>query len=566
MNLAELATRTTLFPADTPISVIEAEFLCNDRVRTLLIGDVQAPESIGLIERSAFLTFLSGRLGYGRAIYAHKTIDQFDAPPALILEPCTTVVDAATLAVARGPSRWSDAIVLVLDDDYAVVAAAALFKHVTDELSAQLSIDQLTGVYNRRGFLAQIEAVCRRHMVGAAPPAALVLLDLDGFKLVNDALGHQAGDSLLQSSASRISRAVPGAMVARMGGDEFAVLVELGDGITLEEIGLTLVQQLGLPTSLAGTEVIVPASVGITAIEPNLDALELIHRADTALYRAKGAGKNCFCVFDLDLDHDVQRQLRVSQELRHAMADECLELHYQPVVDLDTHAIVAFEALARWTSPTLGHISPNEFIGLAERTGLIVPLGRSLLSKALRCRAESGRGSSANVHVNVSRRELHQPDFVRAIRELVSGVGIDPRRLVLEVTETSVAVDAKRMIKTLHELADFGIRLALDDFGSGVTALSNLWQFPLDIVKLDMSLVAPLADPRVNGRDGEARLRAIVDLCHAHDLVVTAEGVEHPQQADTLRRLGCDYAQGWYFGRPSPSMSGTLLTADVDRR
>ena len=554
VQLADLATSTILFPPETPVSVIETTFLRNDHLWTLLVGDVHRPTSIGLVERSAFLTFLSGRLGYGRAIYSRKTIAEFDAPQALLLEPWTAVVDAATLAIARGPGRWSDAIALSLPDGFAVVSAAALFKHVTNDLAEQLSIDSLTGVCNRRGFLERVESTCKQ-LDTSESRWALVLLDLDGFKLVNDALGHQAGDQLLQSSASRIRRALPAATVARMGGDEFAALIPLVDGVTLGEVGLTLVQKLGLPTSIAGTEVIVPASVGITDVEPHLGALELIHRADVALYRAKGAGRNCFCVFDLDLNRDLQRQLSVSQELRVAITDERLELHYQPVVDLDTGHITAFEALARWTSPPLGAVAPMEFIELADRTGLIVPLGRSLQAKALRALAQTGAASTANVHVNVSRRELHQPDLVRSVKQLVGEVGLDPRRLVLEVTETSVAVDAKRMITTLHELADFGVRLALDDFGSGVTALSNLWQFPLDIVKLDISLVAPLANPTAHGHDGEARVGAMIDLCHAHDLVVTAEGVEHPQQADVLRRLGCDYAQGWYFGRPSPVMT-----------
>jgi diguanylate cyclase (GGDEF)-like protein len=383
----------------------------------------------------------------------------------------------------------------------------------------------------------------------------IVLLDLDGFKLVNDALGHQVGDDLLCSTADRIKRALPEASIARIGGDEFAVLIAADPGTSPDEIGLSLVQRVGLPTKIAGTEVTVPTSVGVAAVVPGVSALELMHRADVALYRAKGAGKNCYCVFDSGVSRDVQRQLSISQSLRRAIDDDELELHYQPVVDLDTEVVVAYEALARWTPPSVGKVSPSEFIGLAERTGLIVQLGRTLLDKALRRLAiEDGR-TRTNIHVNMSRRELHQPDLVRVVRQLLEESGLEPRRLVLEVTETSVAVDPKRMVATLHELSELGVRLALDDFGAGATSLSNLWHFPLDIVKLDLSLIAPLRAPGLIGRTAENRVHAIIDLCHAHDLVVTSEGVEHIEQVDVLRHLGCDYAQGWYFGRPQPTMA-----------
>jgi len=297
-------------------------------------------------------------------------------------------------------------------------------------------------------------------------------------------------------------------------------------------------------------------------------ALAVMHQADVALYRAKGAGKGCYRVFDDEIDRDVKRDLAMSQELRDAIAANTVELNYQPIVDLDSGLVVAHEALARWSS-TEGPVPPDVFIPLAEETGLIVPLGRRLIENALRVLANQHNGTAPNMHINVSRRELHQPDIVSAIKRLVRSAAVDPHLVVLEVTETSVAVEPKRMIATLEELSAFGVRIALDDFGAGATSLSNLWQFPLDIVKLDLSLIATLHAPGTVGGHRKSRVRALIDLCREHDLVVIAEGVEHPDQADALRAVGCDYAQGWYFGRPtstlSPATPERTTTTPVER-
>ena len=549
-----LVSTTLLFPRHSPFAQIEAAFLDDDDLLTVLVGGADQPGSIGLVERGPFFAFFSGRLGFGRALFSEKSLTEYEAPPALILEPSMTVADAAGLAAARGKDRWADAVVVSLPDGFGTVSAATLFKHVTEELADQLSIDHLTGAFNRRGFLQRLEETASRKPGDVE--SVLLLLDLDGFKLVNDALGHQAGDDLLRSCARRIARALPGAVVARMGGDEFAALLTLETGMTPEGAALSLVQQLALSTPIAGTEVVVPASVGVVAIPPGSDPRKLIHQADVALYRAKGAGKNCYRVFDAQTSDDLERQLLVSQELRHAVDNNLLQLHYQPIVDLHAARVVAFEALARWNSPTIGAVSPDEFIGLAEQTGLIVRLGQVLLGQAMH-RLAGCSDPELKIHVNMSRRELQHPDLVRRTKQLLRDTDLDPTRLVIEVTETSVAVDSRQMIATLHHLSDLGVRIALDDFGAGATALSNLWHFPLDIVKLDRSLVAPLVGPASRVRSHGARVQAIIDLCHAHDLVVTAEGVEHPEQADVLRTFGCDYAQGWYFGRPNASLGPT---------
>lgn len=561
MLLADLAVTARLVSWDTPISEIEAIFLLDGRLEAVLVGERDDATILGLVERGQFFTFLSGRLGYGRALYGSRQLHVYPAPAVLIVPPTTTVDEAARLAIARGANRWGDAIAIEFTDGYSIVAGATVFKHVTDELTDQLEVDVLTGVTNRRGLLRRLD----EHITKAHASLVLLMLDLDGFKLVNDALGHHVGDELLITVAQRIRRASPpGAVVARMGGDEFAVVTELTDRTTPEEIGMALVQRVGLPQRIAGTDVSIGGSVGVAQWSSGASASEMLQRADVALYRAKAAGKNCAFVFDDLIRRDVQRQLVISQELRAAIDTNDLRLHYQPIVDLDNGAVVAVEALARWTSPTFGHVSPTEFIGVAERIGLITTLGRTLLSTALNTLATStGTARRVNLHVNVSRRELHQPDLVRAVSEALQHTGVDPTQLVLEVTETAVALDSRRLISTLHQIADLGVRIALDDFGAGATALSNLWQFPLDIVKLDISLISKLLMPGPVGGTETARMKAIIELCHAHDLVVTAEGVENPEQATVLRQLGCDYAQGWLYGRPNPDLSAAWDTTNM---
>ena len=566
MILADLVVPTPIFGALAPIIDIESHFLRNASCSAVLVGSPDDRSTIRIVERGPFLAFFAGRLGYGRALFYRKAIDEFESPPALMLGPETPVADAAALAFARGPGRWDESIAVELGNgEFGAVTAATLFKHVTDELIDQVEMDHLTGVYNRRGFLRRMED-WRRNLTEGTPDSAassnvagatplVLLLDLDGFKLVNDALGHHVGDELLRSTANRILREFPGAAVARIGGDEFAVLTTSAPGMSPDEIGWSIVQRLGLPSRIGGTEVTVAASVGVVVASPELTAQELMHRADVALYRAKGAGKNCYFVFDHEMLRNVDRQFSISQELGSAIRSRELELHYQPIVDLDSLEIVAYEGLARWTSPSFGPLSPDEFIPLAERTGLIVGLGRLLLEEALLRFAAADAPATAHVHINMSRIELHQPDLVAVVKRLLATSGLDPRRVVIEVTETSVAVDPSRMTDTLRRLADLGMRIALDDFGAGVTALSNLWNFPLDAVKLDQSLLAHFDPGSPEGRMAEARVKAVIDLCHTQGLVVIAEGVEHPEQAAALHRLGCDFGQGWYFGRPMRPIS-----------
>ena len=535
----------TIGPA-TPVPDVERLFLDDPLVRCVV---VDRDGEFDLVERHDFFTFLAGPLGYGRAVHERRTISSYPAPPALVVRGETTLADASRQAVSRGDVRWSHTLVVETPDGFGGVDMATVLRAVTVDLEQQIGVDQLTGLANRRGFLrtvrAEFEGARRR-------TGLLVLVDLDGFKGVNDALGHRVGDEVLRETGRRIRRRLPTAVAARMGGDEFAVFLADHTAESAHDIGLTLTSDLRAPVMVDGLTANISASVGIAAISERDDVMESLHHADLALYRAKGAEKNTWRVFDVDVHHDAQRVRTIVDELRTAIEQRRVHLQFQPVIDLQDESVVAYEALARWRSDRLGPIAPAEFIGIAERTGLIVPLGRHLLERSIVEASSATWPADANVHVNMSRRELQQPDLSREIAGLLDTHGLDARRLVVEVTETAAEVDTLRMIETLSGLSSLGVRVALDDFGVGVTSLSNLANYPLNIVKLDRSLVTAL-DPEVGHPRSSDRVRAIVELCHAHGLTVTAEGVETREQADSLRSLGCDFAQGYLFGRPAGS-------------
>lgn len=553
MRLVELASPTPAFPSTATVDEVERAFLDEAGLRSVLVHDHDG--SLGIAHRAEFLTWLSGRLGFGRAMFGGRTIHEFSLAEALVLPGDLEAMLAGSLAAQRDDETCFHDVVVRVDGGLATVAMADLFRAVSRELAKEVNTDSLTGVANRRRLLDRLEEATTRDASSAR--VMLLLVDLDGFKLVNDALGHPVGDDLLRAVASRLVRALPDATVARMGGDEFAVIAELEAGQSADELAALVVQRVCLPVDVAETKLVVTASVGIAEVLPAADPIEVIHHADVALYRAKNAGRSCHQVFDLTVDRDVRRDLALSQRLRRAIDDDELALVYQPIIDLESRAVVGHEALARWT-PDRTPVGPGAFIPLAERTGLIVPLGRRLMELGLRALADSDIDTPLSI--NMSRRELQQPDVVRSVRQLVTTSAVDPRRLTIEVTETSMSADPKSIVTMMKELVEFGIRIALDDFGVGATSLNNLWSFPLHMVKLDRSLVIALLAPGLEGRRNHATVKALIDLCHEHDLVVTAEGVEHPDQASILTALGCDYGQGWLFGRPEPTLG---LVADT---
>ncbi len=413
--------------------------------------------------------------------------------------------------------------------------------------------DALTGLPNRVLFLDRLAQAIRRAQRRTPTTCAAVLFaDLDRFKLVNDSLGHHVGDRLLIAVARRLESTLrPGDTVARLGGDEFTILLDdVCDAREATMIAERVQQTLQEPFHLDGRELVVAASIGIALADHDAAPAEVMRDADVAMYRAKADGKGRHAVFDARMHERVMRRLDMESDLRRAIEEDELEVHYQPLVQAATGRVVGFEALARWPGRDGAPIDPAEFVPIAEETGLIVPLGRRMLETACRQLAEWRSlpgGSGLVVGVNVSHRQLSEPNFAVDLAAVLESSGLDPRALRLEVREHDLANDPEPTCRTLaHVLDALGVRWQIDDFGTGASSLRLLHRFPGDAVKIFGPLVSGM------GRDGGSFeiVRAIVDLAHNLGLDVIAEGVETADQLDHLRILGCEFAQGYHIAPP----------------
>jgi diguanylate cyclase (GGDEF)-like protein len=384
---------------------------------------------------------------------------------------------------------------------------------------------------------------------------AVLFLDLDGFKEVNDTLGHSIGDMMLVQVAARLRAEVrPGDTVARFGGDEFAVLVEnLTDpGYT---IGLAERVNAALrdPYDVGSSRVHVSVSVGIAHHgEHATDAEQLLRNADLAMYQAKAAKAGGFAMYDPSMHAGLVERVRMEADLRTALADESLDIHYQPLINMRTGRISGVEALARWQHPTLGAIPPTEFIPLAESTGLIRQLGEWVLRRSCRQAVEWQQAdpefSGLRVSVNVSARQLSDGDMTATVVSALEASGLAPDCLTLEMTESVLLDDSGETLSTLKEIRALGVRLAIDDFGTGYSSLSYLHRFPVDVLKIDKSFIERLS------QDGDASLvSTIVRLGHTMNLETVAEGIEHADEMLMLRRQGCTTGQGFHFSQALPA-------------
>jgi diguanylate cyclase (GGDEF)-like protein/PAS domain S-box-containing protein len=441
-------------------------------------------------------------------------------------------------------------------------------KRLEAQLVHQAFHDPLTGLANRALFRDRVEHALERQGRGA-PPLAVLFLDLDDFKAVNDRLGHGAGDRLLVGVAERLRRATRGYdTVARLGGDEFAVLLEESAS---DDDALTVVRRvtraLAHPFALDGREVAVTASVGLAHAAPGDDAEALLRNADVAMYQAKGGGKARHAVFEAAMYEAVIARLELEADLRQAVDDPAgagFWLAYQPVVDLDTGRVASVEALLRWRHPRRGPLPPAAFVPVAEDTGLIAPLGAWVLRAACAELARwrdalrgDGRGDAAlpGMAVNLSARQLERPELADEVAAALAAADVPAGALTLEITESTLMARADETLGVLRALKALGVRLAIDDFGTGYSSLSHLQRFPVDVLKIDRAFVDGL------GRGGsEAALaRTIVALGEALRLRTVAEGVESAAQRDELRALGCQQGQGYLFARPQDG--GAVLAA-----
>jgi len=428
------------------------------------------------------------------------------------------------------------------------------------ELRHRAFHDALTDLANRSLFANRLEhALVRQERDGGA--VGVIVLDLDGFKTVNDSLGHSVGDQLLFAVGERLSGAVrTGDTVARLGGDEFAILLE--DDPTIDQLGEhadRIVRSLAVPFALAGKSLVVTASAGVTLNRPGDGPDELIRNADMAMYLAKHDGKACVRRYEPALHHAALDRLELEADLRRALDRDELVVHYQPTVQVATGLIRGFEALVRWQHPRRGMLSPMEFVPIAEDTGLIIEIGRWVLSEACR-QARTWQGDhepDLTMAVNVSARQLRDPSLVADVDTALRTSGLAPHYLTLEITESVLMDNSEAAIGRLHELKALGVRLAIDDFGTGYSSLNYLRALPVDIVKIDKVFI----DGVESDKEARGLIEAILSMAATIDLQAVAEGVESLEQARRLEQLGSPLVQGFYYAQPlSADAAAALLS------
>ena len=475
-------------------------------------------------------------------------------------------------------ARWLRALIYPVRDEAGALLEMGLVledfterKALEDQLAHRAFHDSLTGLPNRALFLDRLvhglSRAKRQAEQGEACGVAVLYMDLDEFKRFNDSLGHAAGDQLLVGVAERIAaRLRLGDTFARFGGDEFAMLLEdLEDVGYAADVAERIKRDLSAPFEVDGHEAVVTTSIGIVMAAPGEAgedyAEELMRRADIAMYRSKGEGKDRHEVFSSSMNHSLER-LGLEEDLRGAIEREEFRVHYQPQVLISTGQTVGFEALLRWEHPERGPLAPSEFIPLAEDTGLIIPLGRWVLAEACRrgriFREQISPEAPLRMFVNLSARQFRHPELVEEVSAALTETGMDPHDLALEITESVMMGERSTARGILWALKDLGLTLVMDDFGTGYSSITYLKSFPVDILKMDRSMV--------EGIDEDPENRAIVSattrLAHALGLEVVAEGVETAGELDELRSVGCDFAQGYYWQRPcSAEKTMKLLTA-----
>lgn len=417
------------------------------------------------------------------------------------------------------------------------------------------SEDPLTGLLNRRVFGTALDERCRRAIASdsANPHAggfAVLLLDLDRFKVINDSLGHRIGDLLLQETAKRLQDALrPGDALARLGGDEFAVATApLTSRAEAADFAASLVRAIADPYTIDGHRVLSTASIGIAiAPQDGPDADELLMAADLALYAVKAEKRGAFKFYASAMNTELNERRQIEIDLREAIERDQLELHYQPIMNLRRNAIIGFEALARWRHPVRGLVPPAAFIPVAEDSGLIAPLGEWSLLEA--CRQAATWPDGLRVAVNLSPAQFRVASVLQVVERALAETGLPPRRLELEITERIFLEDSQATLQTLRRLKRLGVRIAMDDFGSGYSSLSYLRCFPFDKIKIDRAFIDGLRE----GSDHAAIVQAVIAMARALGMATTAEGVEKLGQQQLLTALGCDEAQGYLFSPPVPS-------------
>lgn len=458
-------------------------------------------------------------------------------------EIVTAVLSASTARDAQNEVRY---IIFQTQD-------ITLRKKAEEQLHYDASHDVLTGLHNRASYTVCLKNALRRSKHKKAAGIAVLFLDLDGFKMVNDSLGHAAGDELLKATAGRLLECVRAIdTVARLGGDEFTILLEdLENVAQAVRVAERIEEKLSEPFEIDGQEIFISTSIGVATTEIAYeDAGEMLRDADAAMYQAKARGKSCFVLFDNEMHSNVSRQLRLANDLRRAGERGEFVLHYQVMQRLETDQICGFEALIRWQHPVYGLLPPSEFITLAEENGLTSEIDRWALETACR---QMRRWQNQNLayadlmmSVNVSTKQFARTGLFEYVQKVLRETKLAPSCLQLEVTESAMVQNLKNTASILTELHDFGVSIALDDFGTGYSSLSYLHELPITTLKIDRSFISRLNDDN----EGAAIVQAIIVLGQNLKIKVIAEGIENFNQLDDLRKMGCEYGQGFLYSRP----------------
>lgn len=509
------------------------------------IADVIGPENVGQAYHS-YTKLLTGELSRFRMETTHRRQDGRAA-----------YIDLS-MSVVRDTAGNPDFVIGVAMD-------ITERQELAENLWHETRHDSLTGLPNRKLFFERLAA--------ADLPVGLCYLDLDGFKNINDSLGHETGDRVLIALAQRLSEAaeIEGGTLARVGGDEFMVMIEKASGSErATRAADRMLTELSRPLPMDGEELTVTGSIGVvhSAVVGD-DPANLMRAADITVNQAKAAGKARWERYDPALGAAEVTRHSIATAMPAALAHDEFFLEYQPLVGLNDSAVLGFEALVRWKHPRLGRLSPAQFIPVAEETGLINPLGRWVLETACRQARdwrEQFEGRSVYVSVNVAATQLRQPGFTSEVFEALDQAGLPAHSLQLELTESAVAGDTHGALQALHDLAASGVRLAIDDFGTGYSNLAHLGRLPVHQLKIDRSFITP-ALPGQNSDPAQDKIvAATISLAHSLGLRVAAEGVETAAQADRLRLMHCDNAQGYFYGRPVPAREAARMIARSDLR
>jgi diguanylate cyclase (GGDEF)-like protein/PAS domain S-box-containing protein len=475
------------------------------------------------------------------------------------VQPSSSITRSVRVGHEEEDSREYDVILTNLLAEDSVSGIVATFHDVTErktyerQLTKLAYLDPLTGLANRGHFKDQLRRALNKPAT-AGDSVAVFFFDLDNFKALNDTMGHEAGDHVLKVVAERLQACLRhGDVAARMGGDEFTLFVEGIQSVAqVLLLARRILASLHDPVGLNGRDVFIGTSLGIAISAPDGNSVdELLRKADIAMYQAKGTGKGGYALFDAKLHASAVERMELETDLRHALAYEELDVHYQPIVSLDNRRLCDAEALVRWRHPRLGLIPPVKFIPIAEETGLIIKLGRWVLEKA--CQQVSHwcthLAADLSVSVNLSARQFHHAGIVGEVTEALQKSGLSPRNLTLELTESVLIQDPVETIAQLGALKNLGIKLAIDDFGIGYSSLSYLKQFPVDVLKIDRTFVGGI-ETDVHDK---AIAHSVVALAGAFGLDVTAEGIETEGQCTQLLAMGCSRGQGYLFSRPLPA-------------